>query len=74
MILTEKELCALLMPECMAPGHDETFCWLPLETESRWRVYQVHLQQLENNILYRMALDELQFNVLYDVAEQEGSV
>lgn len=71
--LTEKERCALLMPECMAPKNDEQLCWLPLETDSRWRVYQVHLQQLENNILYRTALDELQFHVLYDAAEQEAA-
>lgn len=61
--LTETERCALLMPECMAPKTNPNLCWLPLADTEWWRVYQVHLQQMENNILYKTAMDELQYHV-----------
>ena len=70
--LTRTERCALLMPECMAPRKDEELCWLPLEDTEWWRVYQVHLQQMEKNILYRTALDELQYHVFDEPEGQEG--
>jgi len=70
--LTETERCALLMPECLAPRNNPNLCWLPLEDTEWWRIYQVHLQQMEKNILYRTALDELQYNVFEDPEEQEA--
>jgi len=70
--LTETERCALLMPECMAPRGNPNLCWLPLEDTTWWRVYQVHLQHMEKNILYRTALDELQYHVFEEPEEQEG--
>lgn len=70
--LARMERCALLMPECLVPM-DDSLCWLPLERTEWWQIYQVHLQQLENNILYRTALDELQYNVLYDAEGLEDS-
>ena len=72
--LTETERCALLMPECMVPTDNPRLCWLPLEDTAWWRVYQVHMQQMEKNILYRTALDELQYHVFEESLEQEGIV
>ena len=67
--LTKAERCALLIPECLAPKKDPKLCWLPLENTEWWRVYQVHLKQMEKNILYRTALDELQYHVLENADE-----
>lgn len=69
--LTKSERCALLVPECMAPREDSSLCWLPLENTEWWRVYQVHMQQMERNILYRTALDELQYHVFENAARWE---
>lgn len=70
--LTEAERCALLMPECLAPKRNPNLCWLPLQDPTWWRIYQVHLVQMEKNILYRTALDELQYHVFEEPEGQEG--
>lgn len=67
--LTTSERCALLIPKCLVPPGREDLVWLPLEIPQWWSVYQVHLQQMERNILYRTALDELQYNVFCDFEE-----
>lgn len=69
--LTEAERCALLMPEYLASKTNPNLCWLPLADTEWWRVYQVHLQQMENNILYKTALDELQYHVFEESGEWE---
>lgn len=70
--LARTERCVLLMPECMAPPNDPDLCWLPLEENTWWVVHQVHMQQMEKNILYRTALDELQYNVFEDLGSWEA--
>ena len=55
--------CALVLPECLVPTNMPGLIWLPLAGMEPWTVWRVHLQSLENNVLYHTALEDLQAKV-----------
>ena len=69
--LVQEGCCALLLPECLVPKQWDHLRWIPLSQEKWWKLYHVHLQSLEKNLLYRSVLDELQIGV-FGLEAQEG--
>ncbi|MBQ1281082.1 MAG: hypothetical protein IIY16_02410, partial [Oscillospiraceae bacterium] len=61
--LTSEGVCAMLIPEALAPKNWDSLIWLPLENGGDWQVYRLLLHTQENNILYQTLLDRLQMQV-----------
>ena len=55
--------CALMLPERLIPANIPGLLWLPLTDMAEWTVWLVHLQTLENNVLYHTAFEELQSKI-----------
>ena len=51
--------CATLIPKCLVHRQMSSVRWIPLETDTPWRIYRVYPKAQENNIMYHSALDEL---------------
>lgn len=62
--------CGLLLPECLIPYGMPGIRWFPLQQEEYWRLYGIHSQIADSNLLYSSILEEISAQVLK--AEPKG--